>query len=64
MLKEEQKDEDAIAISDFLIFEKGEIMRTEGFYVTKAAQVKGNFRFNSQYIEFTPSLCKENESVR
>lgn len=33
----EDRDDDAIIVSDYLLYEKGEIMKTDGYYVTKAA---------------------------
>ena len=60
---EENKEEDAIIVNDYIIYEKGDIMRTEGYYVTKAAQVKGNFRFCKEYLQFEPVKCPENNQV-
>lgn len=50
-------------VSDYIIYEKGDIMKTEGYYVTKTAQVKGNFRFNRDYMQFEAVKCAENNSV-
>lgn len=60
----EDRDDDAIIVSDYLLYEKGEIMKTDGYYVTKAAQVKGLLIFSKEYLKFEPVKCPENDSVR
>ena len=59
----EQKQEEQVIVSDYLTYEKGGIITTEGFYVTKNATVKGKLRFLSEYLLFEPMTIPENEQV-
>jgi hypothetical protein len=53
-VKEEEKKDDEIIVSDYLRYEKGEVLVTEAIYVTKMAQVKGMLRFTEERIHFEP----------
>ena len=59
----EKDDEDEIIVSDYLKYEKGEILRTEGYYITKVAPVKGHIKLCKDYLQFEPINCAENECV-
>lgn len=52
--EEETKDNDDIIVSDYLRYEKGEVLVTEAVYVTKIAQVKGVLRFTEERMHFEP----------
>lgn len=45
-------DDDTIVISDYLKYEKKNELKTEGYYVNKLAQVKGNIIFTPTYLKF------------
>ena len=53
-----------VILSDYLQFEKGDIMKTEGSYVTKAAQVQGSLIFTKDFVQFIPLTTKVNQHVR
>lgn len=51
-------------VSDYLRYEKSEVLRTDAFYFTKIAAVKGILRFTKDYMYFEPISCPENDTVR
>ncbi len=61
---EEHKEDDQVIISDFLFYEKGEVLRTEAYYVTKQGHIRGVLRLNADYMHFEPIKCDENNIVR
>lgn len=48
---------------DYLKYEKGEILKVEGYYINKLGHIKGNLVFSKQYLKFEPIHCPENEPV-
>lgn len=58
------KEEEEIIVSDYLQYEKGEILQTEAYYVTKVATVKGMLRFMKDYLKFEAADISENDHVR
>lgn len=61
---EEHKDDDEIIISDYLSYDKDHHLKTEAYYVTKMAQIKGMLSMDQHAINFHPVKCAENEAVR
>jgi hypothetical protein len=48
------EDDDTVVAKDYLKFEKGGILKVEGYYVNKLAHIKGTLIFNKQYLKFEP----------
>lgn len=48
---------------DYLKYEKGEILKVEGYYINKLGHIKGNLVFSKQYLKFEPIHCPENDPV-
>ena len=48
---------------DYLKYEKGEILKVEGYYINKLGHIKGNLVFSKQYLKFEPINCPENDPV-
>ena len=63
---EELKDEedDSVVIHDFLTFEKDNVLKSEGYYVTKQSQIKGVLYIKPGILIFEPVDSDENEIVR
>ena len=63
---EELKDEedDSVVIHDFLTFEKDNVLKSEGYYVTKQSQIKGVLYIKPGILIFVPVDSDENEIVR
>lgn len=59
-----QNDDDEVIVSDYLKYDKEQVLKTEGYYVTKAAQVKGILSFNKDFLQFDPVKSPENEIVK
>jgi hypothetical protein len=57
------EDDDTVVAKDYLKYEKGGILKVEGYYVNKIAHIKGNLVFSKQYLKFEPNHCPENEPV-
>ena len=60
---EENKDDDEIVISDYMTYDKDHHLKTEAYYVTKMAQIKGALLMDKHSINFHPVKCAENELV-
>ena len=65
IMLEELKDEedDSVVIHDFLTFEKDNVLKSEGYYVTKQSQIKGVLYIKPGIIIFEPVDSDENEIV-
>jgi hypothetical protein len=59
----DNEDDDTVIIGDYLRYEKKDELTTEGFYVNKMAQVKGNIIFTPTHLKFIPMKCEENQTV-
>ncbi len=59
-----QDEDDTIVISDYLKYERKDELKTEGYYVNKLAQVKGNIIFTPTHLKFEPVHCEENQTVK
>ena len=57
------EDDDTVVAKDYLKYEKGGILKVEGYYVNKLAHIKGNLVLSKQYLKFEPIHCPENEPV-
>ena len=66
IMLEELKDEedDSVVIHDFLTFEKDNVLKSEGYYVTKQSQIKGVLYIKPGILIFEPVDSDENEIVR
>lgn len=60
---EEHKEDDQVIVSDYLYYEKGEVLRTEAYYVTKQGHIRGVLKLNADYMHFEPVKCDENTMV-
>ena len=58
-MQNEQADEDLISVSDYIFYDKDQVMKTEAYYVTKTSQIKGFIQLHQYYLYFEPSISPE-----
>jgi hypothetical protein len=62
-LEEAREEEETIVVSDYITYNKDQVLTSDAFYCTRFGQVRGTLSLMDKYLQFDPIECPDNESL-